>query len=200
MTEVDINMEDWSDPPGSDPDPPGHDPEAFRIGFAPQEDDAAAEKARDVTPASDANADNAYHGLEHALEPGDVKPENPSEIGYPPTLPIEVALQTAPDDRIREAYGFTPAQWWALKRSSQFKRDLADARTMLRSEGMSFRAKARLQSEELLATSWQMIHDPKTPASVRADLLKFTVRAAGLEAKAEDKGETTTPLQINIAL
>jgi len=177
--------------------------DAFSIGGDPVDDQPRdPEQARDITPeAREARSpDEEYRGLEHALEAEDVRPENPAEIGYPPTLPIEVALQTAPDDRIREAYGFTPAQWWALKRSSQFNRDLLEARSMLRTEGMSFKAKARLQSEELLATSWQMIHNANLPATVRADLLKFTIRAAGLEAKAEDKGETTTPLQINISL
>lgn len=129
-----------------------------------------------------------------------LNPANPSEIGYPPTVPVEVALQTAPDDQIREAYGYTPLQWSALKRSDQFKRDLKETRDMLRTEGMSFRAKARLQAEELLATSWRMIHDNAMPATVRADLLKFTVRAAGLEAKSQEGQTGVTPLQIQINL
>jgi hypothetical protein len=131
---------------------------------------------------------------------GRVNPDDPAELGYPPTLPIEVALQTAPMDDIRVAYGFSVIQWDALRELPQFKSDLEAARKMLTEEGMSFKAKARLQSEELLKTSWQMIHDTTgdVPPNVKADLLKFTVRAAGLEASAKDQPASFTPLQINI--
>jgi hypothetical protein len=193
MDTISINLSAWDEPGDLDTLA-----DAFQISAdEPGEDDEAARAAvaKDVTPAEPED------GLADALDPGAVRPEDPAEIGYPPTLPIEVALQTAPEDTIREAYGFSPAQWSALMRSTPFRRDLDNAREMLRTEGMSFKAKARLQAEELLATSWQMIHDAKLPATVRADLLKFTVRAAGLEAKSsEDSKEGVTPLKININL
>ena len=48
---------------------------------------------------------------------------------------------------------------------------------------MTFRLKARAQAEELLTTSWTMIHNPEVNAAVKADLIKHTVKWSGLEPK-----------------
>jgi hypothetical protein len=132
-----------------------------------------------------------------------LRPDNPAEIGYPPTLPIEIALRTAPLKDICAAYGLDRDEWEVLKHDPVFRRDLAEAVEMVKKEGMSFKLKARLQSEELLKTSWRMIHSPsdEVPPSVKADLLKFTVRAAGLDGS-NDKTQASqaNALQININL
>ena len=52
--------------------------------------------------------------------------------------------------------------------------------------GLTFRMKARAQSEELLTTSWGLIHSPDVAASVKADLIKSTVKWADLEPKKAD--------------
>lgn len=131
-----------------------------------------------------------------------VRPENPADLGYPPTLPIEVAMQTAPIEDICKAYNLTPEQWEDLQNTPRFVADLAAARDMLKKEGMSFKIKARLQSEELLKTSWRMIHDPtgEVPPNVKADLLKFTVRCAGLEGDPKSGNANASNFQININL
>lgn len=105
------------------------------------------------------------------------KPSNPADIGYPPTLPIEIALRTAPLKEICEAYGITREEWLALKDHPVFIADLSEAVDMVKKEGMSFKLKARMQSEELLKTSWKMIHAPmdEVPPSVKADLPGFTM-------------------------
>lgn len=133
-----------------------------------------------------------------------VNPENPAEIGtYPPTFPIEIAMRTAPLQEICRAYGISHEDWLVLRNDPVFQRDLTAAVELVKKEGMSFKLKAQLQAEELLKTSWKMIHAPneEVPASVRADLLKFTVRAAGL-AEPADKGNSgpQNALQININL
>ena len=48
---------------------------------------------------------------------------------------------------------------------------------------MTFRLKARAQAEELLTTSWTMIHSPEVSPAVKADLIKSTVKWGGLEPK-----------------
>lgn len=130
-------------------------------------------------------------------------PENPAEIGsYPPTLPVEIALRVAPVQEICAAYNISREEWDALRADPVFQRDLAAAVEMVKKDGMSFKLKAKLQSEELLKTSWRMIHSKNddVPASVRADLLKFTVRAAGLAEPAEKAGGMQNTLQIQINL
>ena len=56
-------------------------------------------------------------------------------------------------------------------------------RTEVREKGLTFKLKARAQAEELLTTSWLLIHDPAVSPAVKADLIKSTVKWAGLEPK-----------------
>jgi hypothetical protein len=62
---------------------------------------------------------------------------------------------------IRDAYGYTPEEWMRLKDNPHFLADLAAAVQMVKKEGASFQLKRRrLQAEELLKTSWRLIHAP----------------------------------------
>jgi hypothetical protein len=54
---------------------------------------------------------------------------------------------------------------------------------------MTFKLKARAQAEELLTTSWTLIHSPDVSAAVKADLIKSTVKWGGLEPKNEVNAE-----------
>jgi len=112
-------------------------------------------------------------------------PRDPAQLGYPPTLPVEVALKTAPLDVIRQEYGYSIEEWHELKHDPAFLTDLAAACEMVRKDGMSFKLKAKLQAEELLKTSWKLIHgDPsEVSAAVKADLIKATARWAGYDEK-----------------
>lgn len=133
----------------------------------------------------------------------DYKPgRDPAELGWPPTLPIEIALKTAPMNDIRDAYGYSGDEWLALKDNSDFLADLAAAVQMVREEGMSFKLKARLQAEELLKTSWRLIHAPidEVPSSVKADLIKATARWAGYDNKEASAGGGSVGLAIQINL
>ncbi len=62
-------------------------------------------------------------------------------------------------------------------------------REEIRSKGMTFKLKARAQAEELLTTSWMLIHDSAVSPAVKADLIKSTVKWAGLEPKGEVTNE-----------
>ena len=66
-----------------------------------------------------------------------------------------------------------------------FHRKVRELRTEDHEKGITFRMKARAQAEELLETSYLMIHNPATPHSVRADLIKHTVKWAALEPKGD---------------
>lgn len=126
---------------------------------------------------------------------------DPSTLGWPPTLPIEIALKTAPMDEIRSAYGYSQAEWDALPQNPLFISDLAAAVEVVKKDGMSFKLKAQLQAEELLKQSWRMIHDDQAPASVRADLIKATMRWAGYEQKeaaGAAAGGNALNIQINL--
>lgn len=133
-----------------------------------------------------------------------ISPRDPAELGWPPTLPIELALKTATPAELMDEYGYEPEEWAALKSNPEFLADLAAAINMVRKEGMSFKLKARLQAEELLKTSWRLIHAPQdeVPSSVKADLIKATARWAGYDEKpgAGSANNVGNALQININL
>ena len=132
--------------------------------------------------------------------------KDPATIpSWPPTLPIEVALQSSSIKAICEGYGLTRGDWDRLRADANFVKDVQTAAEELKKDGMTFKFKARLQSEELLKTAWRMIHDEKgvVPATVRADLIKFTIRVAGLDASKEQgqnagPGGTALNIQINL--
>lgn len=133
-----------------------------------------------------------------------IRPEDPSDIGYPPTLPVEIALRVAPLPDICKAYGISKERFNELKHDPVFVADLKRAVEMVKKDGMSFKLKAQLQADELLKTSWSMIHDRSgdVPPTVKADLLKFTIRAAGLDGSkdpsANGGGGPSLSIQINL--
>ena len=64
-----------------------------------------------------------------------------------------------------------------------FLKKVEHYRDEVREKGITFRLKARAQAEELLTTSWVLIHDPAVSPAVKADLIKSTVKWGGLEPK-----------------
>lgn len=82
-----------------------------------------------------------------------------------------------------------------------FAKRIAELRDEIRTKGVTFRMKAKAQAEELLRTSWLLIHSPDVSAAVKADLIKSTVKWAGLEPKGEQTdlgGGGGVRIQINL--
>ena len=133
---------------------------------------------------------------------GNLNPSDPAGIGlYPATLPMEIALRESKVPEILAAYDISEEQWEEVRNNPGFISDLNAATEALKKEGVSFRAKAKLQAEGLLRTSWEMIHDTSgnVPAAVKYQLIALTLKAAGYS---EDKtaGVQQTGLSININL
>jgi len=70
-----------------------------------------------------------------------------------------------------------------------FLKKVSELREEIATKGMTFRMKARAQAEELLKTSWTLIHSASVSASVKADLIKSTVKWGGLEPSRDVAGE-----------
>lgn len=82
-----------------------------------------------------------------------------------------------------------------------FLRQVTKYRDEIKDKGVTFRLKARTQAEELLKTSWVLIHSPDVSPAVKADLIKSTVKWAGLEPKgdiAADSGAGGVRITINL--
>lgn len=126
---------------------------------------------------------------------------NPAALAWPTTLPIELALKTASPAELRDHYGYSDEEWAALRANPVFLAELAAACELVKQEGMSFKLKARLQSEALLETSWRLIHAPhsEVPAAVKSRLMEATWRMAGFDSKDTNApgGSAGLAIQIN---
>lgn len=122
---------------------------------------------------------------------------DPASLGWPPSLPLDLALSQQPVREICAAYGIDKFNYERLRNDPNFRSAVAEAQQTLKEEGASFKLKARAQSEELLKTSWALIHKPldEVSASVKAQLIMFTVRCAGLDASVEQKAKAQATAQ-----
>lgn len=137
-------------------------------------------EGKDSDPTGSLSADLALTPLTPRTP---MKPEG--DLGFPPTLPVELALKTATVDEICAAYGYTQEQFLNLVTQPAFAAAYKEAQELVQEEGMAFKMKAKMQAEAMLQTSWAIVHDVETPSSVRADLIKSTVRWAGYEPKTQ---------------
>jgi len=94
-----------------------------------------------------------------------------------------------PINDILSRHNLAAADLLAFNADPVFLKRVESYREEIISKGMTFRLKARAQAEELLTTSWLLIHDPSVSPAVKADLIKSTVKWGGLEPKGES-GET----------
>ncbi len=126
---------------------------------------------------------------------------DPAGLGWPPTLPLEIAMAEMPVREICESYGLTRDDWKRLKTDEKFIAQVERYREELMKDGVSFQMKARLQAEVLLKESWRMIHatDAQVPPAVKADLIKSTMKWAGVDQSAKAAAMVQAPaLLINI--
>lgn len=82
-------------------------------------------------------------------------------------------------------HSITPLDMQDFGKDPVFLKRVEHYRSEVRDKGLTFKLKARAQAEELLKTSWLLIHSPDVSAAVKADLIKSTVKWAGLEPKNE---------------
>lgn len=98
-------------------------------------------------------------------------------------------------------HNMAPERLDAFKNDLVFQRKVLSYREDLKKNGVTFRLKARAQAEELLFTSWDLIHDLETSPAVKADLIKSTVKWAGLEPKDQPTlggGDSGVRITINL--
>ena len=88
----------------------------------------------------------------------------------------------------------------AFSKDPVFLKKVEHYREEVREKGLTFRMKARAQAEELLVTSWTLIHSPDVSAAVKADLIKQTVKWGGLEPKNDTEVNAGGGVRITINL
>ena len=87
-----------------------------------------------------------------------------------------------------------------FQRDPVFQKAVKHYREEVREKGLTFKLKARAQAEELLTTSWLLIHSPDVSPAVKADLIKSTVKWGGLEPKEESVAAISGGVTISINL
>lgn len=124
---------------------------------------------------------------------------DPSQLGFPPMLPIELALRLDTPQKICAAYNIPKDEFVEITRHPVFIKAYKEAVEALKTEGVSFKMKARMQAEDYLATAYAMVKNANTSDAVRADLIKATTRWAGYDAKENAAGAGTGfNIQINL--
>ncbi len=105
-------------------------------------------------------------------------------------------------EEVLERHETDMAQMVKYNQDTIFLQKIRALREEVHEKGLTFRVKARAQAEELLTTSWTLIHSPDVSASVKADLIKSTVKWAGLEPKEASnvEGVATGGVSITINL
>jgi hypothetical protein len=93
-------------------------------------------------------------------------------------------------DDLLERHEYDANHLLTFKGDTIFLHKLAACRDEVRTKGLTFRVKARAQAEELLKTSWLLIHDPVVSPAVKADLIKSTVKWAGLDTTPANEGQS----------
>jgi len=115
-------------------------------------------------------------------------------------LALEGSGESMPDIMLRHA--ITQSELITYNQDSMFLKKVEHLREEVKEKGMTFRLKAKAQAEELLTTSWTLIHAPDVSAAVKADLIKSTVKWGNLEpqkdAIAEGVGGGGVTIQINL--
>ncbi len=118
---------------------------------------------------------------------------------WDPRLVMDLAIQVDDELTILERYNLSKGQLRQLLETPAFKRELAVAVRDVRNDGVTFKAKARVQAETYLEVLDGLVYDTETPAGVRLDAIKSAVKWGGLEPK-DEKNEGGLGQSVNIQI
>ena len=135
------------------------------------------------------------------LRKQDLLPEQSSANQWDPRLILDLALGIEDTRQVLERYGLTDNDYIVLCGSRLFRQELAVTIRDVHENGLPFRAKARVQAEAYLEVINDLVYNETTPATIKLEAIRSTVRWANLEPK-EDKtadagGGQTVNVQIN---
>lgn len=111
-----------------------------------------------------------------------------AELTFDPRLVYELALGLEDAHEIFPRYNYTAEQALALASKPVFVATYKEYRKYISEQGLSFKAKARMQAEDLLTHAYEMATDKETPAAVRFDIIQWTAKMGELAPK-ESKGD-----------
>lgn len=86
-------------------------------------------------------------------------------------------------DEVLASHKLSQDDLYSFNKDPVFLKAVASYRDEIKEKGLTFRLKARAQAEDLLNTSWNLIHDIDVSPTVKADLIKWTAKMGNLEPK-----------------
>jgi hypothetical protein len=105
-------------------------------------------------------------------------------VAFDPRLCFELALGLEDDKKlVFERFGYDLDAAVQLAKNPQFQRMLKFYKDDVEQNGITYKAKVRVQAEALLVDAYNIANDPEAPAAVRADLIKWHGKMAGHEPK-----------------
>lgn len=119
-------------------------------------------------------------------------------LAFDVALTLEGSGDSLQDVITRHKIG--PQEILDFNKDPVFLKKVEHFRGEIQEKGLTFKMKARAQAEELLTTSWMLIHSPDVSAAVKADLIKSTVKWGGLEPKGDTVAEGGGGVRITINL
>lgn len=107
---------------------------------------------------------------------------------------FDIALGIDSTEEVLKRYGVDPATYEEWCNNPVFTRTISELQRYIRDNGLSFKAKARIQAEDLLDVAYKLTYSPDTPANVRADLIKWIAKMGELEPKSTERQQKEEPL------
>ena len=116
---------------------------------------------------------------------------------YDPRMILDLAIAVDDITVILPRYGLSDAEFNILSETPVFRRELAMAMREARENGLPFANKAKFQAESYLEVLDELVYSAETPASVRLEAIRSTVKWARLEQPTGAEAQGNAP-QINV--
>jgi hypothetical protein len=125
-----------------------------------------------------------------------INPQFPTELGFPPGLPVELAMGLNTPRSICTGYGVTKDDFEALADNPIFKAQFNHYMEMRTEPDGMFRLQAVLMSTKALDEQYKMMIDKEAPWAIRLKASENIIEYANLLPKKVDAG--VVPFSINI--
>lgn len=118
------------------------------------------------------------------LDSLDVAVDPANSAPYPRGLALDLVLEVGPLKEILDSYEISPENFRKILANHAFRTEYEKLKEEMQTEGWSFRKKAASQAELYLNLVYRMVSSDQTPAAVRSELIRHTVKWAGLDTPA----------------
>lgn len=119
---------------------------------------------------------------------------------WPPMLPFELALGLDTVETILDKYGVSQSDYEYISLLPAFRKEIVDHSNIIQKDGVTYRIKAKLQSEMYLDEVHDIATNHDYPVAARLDAIKWIGKMADLEPKDNSKDSNQTNQQFNITI